>query len=92
MTWTASSPADFAIKDYKAVIKKKADNSVVRTISNVLSTSTSVGGLAAFTAYIVELSAQSVVNAFSDATTHEVTTNQGCMHNLYKLLIYFNPF
>jgi len=77
VTWTASNPADFAIKDYKAVIKKKADNSVVRTISNILSTSTSVGGLAGFTAYIVEISAQSVVNAFSDAATHEVTTNEG---------------
>jgi len=77
VTWTASNPGDFAIKDYKAVIKKKADNSVVRTISNISSTSTSVSGLAAFTAYIVEISAQSILNAFSDAATHEVTTNQG---------------
>ena len=87
MTWTASNPADFAIKDYKAVIKKKADNSVVQTIPNIPSRSTSVSGLAAFTAYIVEISAQSIANAFSDAATHEVTTNEGCMHKLYKLLI-----
>ena len=92
MTWIAANPVDFAIKDYKAVITKKTDSNVVRTISNINSTSTSVRGLVAFTTYIVEISARSSVNAFSDASTLEVTTDQGGMHNLYKLLIFCDPF
>ena len=78
MTWTAAT-ADFAIKDYKVVLKKKADNSVIRTAPNINSTSASFSGLEKFTTYIVEISAQTHFNIFSEAATLEVTTDQGGM-------------
>ena len=77
MTWNAAIPADFAIKDYKVVLKKKADSNVVRTIFNIRSTCTSFSGLETFTTYVVEISAQSNLNVFSDASTLEVTTHGG---------------
>ena len=77
MTWNTAAPADFAIKDYKVVLKKKADNSVVRTISNIRSTCMSFSGLEMYTTYTVEISAQSNLNAFSDAAILEVTTDGG---------------
>ena len=81
MTWNAATPADFAIKDYKVVLKKNADNSEVRTSPGITVTSTSFSGLDAFTTYIVEISAQSTVNVFSDTATQEVTTDQGGIYN-----------
>ena len=80
MTWTAAT-ADFAIKDYKVVLKKKADNSVIRTAPNITSASASFNGLETFTTYIVEISAQTRFNIFSEAATLEVTTDQGGRYN-----------
>ena len=76
VSWTAPA-SDFPIKDYKAVIKTKADNNVVETKSGLTSTSASFSGLNPFTEYIVEISAQSSLNVFSNAGTLEVKTDEG---------------
>ena len=82
LNWNASTPADFPIKDYKAVLKKKADSSLVKTNSNVASTTTTFNGLESFTEYIVEISAQSSLGAFSDVATLEVKTDEGGIYNV----------
>ena len=76
VSWTAPA-SDFPIKDYKAVIKTTADNNVVETKLGLTSTSTSFSGLNVFTEYIVEISAQSSLNVFSNAGTLEVRTDEG---------------
>ena len=76
VSWTAPA-SDFAIKDYKAVIRTKADNNVVETKLGLTTTSTTFSGLNVFTEYIVEISAQSSLNVFSNAGTLEVKTDEG---------------
>ena len=82
LSWNAATPADFPIKDYKAVLKKEADVSIVKTISNLTSTTTTFNGLKSFTEYIVEVSAQSSLGVFSDVTTHEVKTDEGGIYDM----------
>ena len=77
LNWNAATPADFPIRDYKVALKKKADSSLVKTNSNVASTTTTFNGLESFTEYIVEISAQSSLGVFSGVTTHEVKTDEG---------------
>ena len=82
LSWNPATPADFPIKDYKAVLnkavlKKNADGSIVKTNYNLTSTTTTFNGLESFTEYIVEISAQSSLGAFSDVAKHEVKTDQG---------------
>ena len=77
VSWNVVPATDFPHKDYKAVIKTKADNNVVETKSALASTSTSFSGLNPFTEYIVEISAQSSLNVFSNAGTLEVKTDEG---------------
>lgn len=76
LTWNAST-ADFAIKYYKTLIKKKINNTVIAVVSNLTSTSTTFSGLESSTDYIVEISAQSSIGAVSDVATHEVRTEEG---------------
>ena len=76
VSWTAPA-SDFPIKDYKAIIKTKADDDVVETKSGLTSASTTFIDLNLFTEYIVEISAQSTLNAFSNAGKLEVKTDQG---------------
>ena len=77
LTWSSGTPVDFPIEDYKAVIKKKADNTVIATESNLISTSTTFSGLTSFTDYIIEISAQSSLGLFSEAAIYEVKTDEG---------------
>ena len=81
LSWNPATPADFPIKDYKAVLKKKADGSIVKTNSNLTSTATTFNGLESFTEYIVEITAQSSLGVFSDVAAHEVKTSKTGMYH-----------
>ena len=76
LSWNAST-ADFAIKYYKVVIKKKINNTLVAVVSNLTLTSTNFSGLESSTDYSVEISAESSIGVFSDVATHEVKTEEG---------------
>ena len=65
-----------------AVLKKKADGSIVKTNSNLTSTSTIFNGVQPFTEYIVEISAQSSLGEFSDVATHVVKTEEGGTYDM----------
>lgn len=69
--------AEFPIKNYKSVIKTKQEGTVIQTKQELNTTSASFFGLSAFTEYLVEVSAQSTVNVFSNPGYMLFRTDEG---------------
>lgn len=76
ISWSPSTPADFPVEKYKALIKRKRDGRVVQENLHLTATITEFTSLAAYTQYMVEVSAVSLT-VFSDVGTLEIMTDEG---------------